>query len=279
MSRLEVTYDIPPEAFPDLVARIRRHLTPKTDRQISVATRVELEKVRGKLTDKLEPYSFLRLDNIPWDYAAHYTKDLGIFPLKNRDEVDELNRERYSVPSMPGCTRSYTIEIFGKNVNNLGDHPMVVRMDGDFRGHSDELYLLESWYKCFKEEGVDGMVNKIIDVGVKMQGVSPEHDSILAGLPKTSEEFERRIKEARDGLTVTMLDWSINAVRFYWDFFGRPIHEAGYSPSSTTIKGPYNFEYLLSDRDLATITRYPTLPQEQVLRKIFPKHPDDIVIC
>lgn len=279
MPRLETRYNIPSTAFPEIVAKIREHLTPKSNGKISRVAQYELGKVRAKLTDKLEPFSFLTLNNISWDFAAQYAKDIGLFQLANRDEVEELNRERYAVPSALGSSRCYTVEIFGKNVNCLGGHPMVVRMDGESAGHESVLYLLESWYESFKKDGAGGMRKKIKDTQTGLNGAFPEYDGVLEGLPKTAEEFESRIKIAKKRLALRMVAWSINAVRFYWDFFGSPIQEASYSPLRMTVGGPSNFEYQLSNIDLEKIIEFPTLPQEQVLKQIFPELPKDLAQC
>ena len=275
MSRLEVTYNIREGDFPNLLTRIRKYLTPSPEASLTLPTKCDLPKIRERLPDVVSPFEWVTIPDIPWDYAAHIIRDLGILPIKSREEIQTLREERYAVPATPGSTRAYKVEFYGKNVNKIGDRPMIVRLDGELGDFSGTLYLLKSWYEVFKQKGGQEMRNQAIDVGVNAQKISPQYDAILAGLPKTPEEFERRIQEASDQLTAIMLSWSINSTRFYWDFFGRPIQESGHSPTSIAVKGPFDFYLSLSRYDLETIVSYPTLPPEEVVKRVFPKHLDD----
>jgi hypothetical protein len=166
------------------------------------------------------------------------------------------------------------LEIFGKNVSGMGDHPVVIRIDGDSRGHDEELSMLQMWYGRFQEIGPD-ISNEIIDVGVKYKEASAEHSALLARMPRTEEEFTRRIEESRRKLISAMLVWSVNMTRFFHDFIGKPITNAGYLPTAAEFKGP-GLQYLISSADFAIITEYPTLPLEHVIERIFPKSRDDI---
>lgn len=279
MSRLEVTYNIQKGEFPNLLARIRKYLTPTSETGLTLPTQCYLPKIRGRLPDAVSPFEWVRIPDIPWDSFAYVARDLGIFPIKSRDEIQILREERYAVPATPGSKLAHTVEFYGKNVNEIGNHPMVVRLDGELVDFSRSIELLKSWYDVFKQKGVQEMRNQAIDIGVKAQGIAPQYDALLAGLPKTAEEFERRIQEASGELTSIVLAWSMNATRFYWDFFGKPIQEAGHSSISIAIKGPFDFHLSLSKSDLEAIVSYPTLPHEEIVKIVFPKHPDDFRAC
>ncbi len=264
MSRLQIKYDIEPGEFPTISKSISDHLTPNTDKYISTPTEVELEKVRSKLNNQPEVYKPIWIDNFPWSYGAYFARDLGLFPIESPEEVRSLNLERYSVPRSPGCSTGYTLSFYGKNVNGVGDAPMEVRMDGDFRGFTDTLFLLENWKEAFIQNGRGGMFDKVIDIGKNIQGSSPFHEEIISGLPSSLDDFESRINEEKEKLNLLIVDWGINAIRFYDDFIGKPIQKTGYSPSSLELIGPYDFKFIISKSNLDAITRYPNIPNNQV---------------
>jgi hypothetical protein len=277
VARLELTYDIPEGTFPNLASRIIKHLTPKEEK-VSPATEIELKSVREVLSKPIEPWKFIDIRYLPWSHGGFYAKDLGFFSPKERDDIFDFQNERYFVPVYPSCLTSYDISFWGKNINNVGDYPMQVRMDGDFRGHTAGLDMLLSWHRCFQEHGRDGMVDKLIGVGKAHAGELPDYDAMLAGMPKTEEDFQQQIQEQRLKITASMLEWSVNMARFYWDFFGKPIQEAGYFPTNVRAQGPYDFELLLTP-DLDTIVQFPTVPHKELAKKLFPKALDDFTPC
>lgn len=270
MARLEASYDIPEGVFPSIASRISTYLTPQAGKKISVATACELEGVRGVLQQEKS----IKLGSVTYQFAGYYAMDLGLFPIQDREQAREFCRERYWVPTMPGCTGVYVIEIFGKNVTTMGDDSMVIRMEGDSRGHDDELSMLESWYKRFLEVGAS-ISDEIIDVGMRYKEASAEHSALLASMPRSVKDFEKRIEEGRARVINAMVVWSINMTRFFWDFLGKPIREGGYSPMSIKFQGE-GMEILLSETDREVIIAYPTLPIRDVVGRIFPKHPDDV---
>ncbi|MBI4175740.1 MAG: hypothetical protein HY518_00910 [Candidatus Aenigmarchaeota archaeon] len=283
MDILEVTYDIGEGAFRPIIASVKAHLTPKkgTD-ELSPPTLTDMKEFADSIVECPQAYQEVTRERISWHYAAYYAIDLGVLPddLDDLDALgeagpdglmavrDKLQDERYSVPATPGTTRTYSFVFTGRHVNFPSmDIPMLVRMIGDSGQHSDSLYLLKSWFEGFNKEGPDGMRRKMDDIRALNKGQIPEFDAFLASLPATTEGFEERIRAEEMRYTSIMLDGSINAIRFYWDFIGKPIEAAGYLPTGMTVKGSY-FEMTIPEAAREMITRYPTVPKKEIIRQI-----------
>ena len=157
--------------------------------------------------------------------------------------------------------------------------PLAIKTIGDLGYNDSELHMLEGWHAFFKENGRDAMVNKIIEIGRRMEGASPYHDAILSGLPKSDKEFKERIEFARNRLVLELLEYSFGMTRFFWDFFGEPICARGYNPDSLTFDVPGHLTILFNREDLETITRHPSLPVDDLIKRCFPKARDDILLC
>jgi len=276
MSQLQVTYDIPKGSFSELASKIRAHLTPGPEKDVSIVTTCELEKIHAALdavTDELESSGIFRIRHLPWDYASNFAMDLGIFNIPmptNHDDYwntrDALQTSRYAIPCLPGTGRSYTIEIFGKHVNGIGTAPMTVIMDADTGDFGSSLYLLTSWYNEFKKNSQSFLAQRAImteQSAVDNLG----YEAFFKSLPETAEYFEKRIEQEK--LHLAALDWifAVNMTRFYFDFFGKPIDQAGYSPLSVYAAGSHSF----SKADLESIHQYPSLSIEALVDKILPR--------
>lgn len=283
MPRIHAVYtNFESSNYPALASKLKKHLTPKCE-EPSVPSQVDLPKVIGVIPDTIEPFKFITIKNMPWDHAGFYAYDIGLFDMevkadrtKRIEEAGKLTIDRYKVVIKLGCPRAYTIEIYGKNLNNCGDHPLELRIDHETCGHADKLFLLKSWLQVLKDDPKE-FINKIIDVGLLTHGTSPEHDVILSSLPKKKEEeFIERIETEKRRLNHINVEWAINMARFYNDFWAIPINEIAGEPFSIEFLGEGGFNLSLLQEDLRTITTYPTLPMEEVVRRIFPKPHDDL---
>lgn len=56
-------------------------------------------------------------------------------------DFPDANKHRYWTAKVPGATDTVKIEIFGKSIIGLGDHPLTLRFQFDTAGVSDALFL------------------------------------------------------------------------------------------------------------------------------------------
>lgn len=284
MAQLTVTfYNAQNSIYPRIAQAIKKHLTISDERKPHWATTVCFEQARNQLPDKATPYICPTIKGFDWMSSGHCANDLGLIEIEqDKDPIDQVfdfRGLRYGRPVDPGSTMSYRIEFFGKSINNVGDYPFIIRITDDFVGNQDEISLLNSWGNRLKEVGRDQMVNEMIDVGSAAHGAIPSMDSMFAGLPKTGDGFEQRLETTLKRLTLNMIDWSIGAERFFFDFIGKPVETVAGKPDSIEAIGPYDFKLSLSPKDLEIINGFPTLTVEQVLEMIFPKADDDFIMA
>lgn len=279
MTQLEVNYDINKEDVPILIAGIKSHLTPKGPKN-SIATEIELEKFRESLPDNpqtrwAEKKELIRT-SFMWDFAAYYAKDLRLFPeLENlsHDGLHEFFRLRYAIPRFSGHRSDYQVDMFGKSMEGFGDHPLTITLTPDMTELGTGVFLLLSYYKKFKEAGKQAMLDDIIEVGTKMKGVAPQYDAVLAGMPRTEEEFQERIRKQKERVINSALDVSVNMLRFYWDFLGKPVND--YAKLNNIKVISTGLEWNISQKDLEVIIQHPTLRLTDIVKRLFPKNKEE----
>lgn len=264
------------QQFPNIAASLRDHLSVKKPEHINAFfSELCLKEATDKIPDTSKAYELIRF-KLDWDHGNQFAYDMGLTEVDPYElAVEDEENFRYHMPQSVGTTRSHTIEMFGKEVIKCGDYPLQIRMIGDINNDIATLLLLQNWYEEFKKDP-RSFLDKVIDVGKEMQGKSSQGDSFLASLPRTREGFESAINEARKRNDLNMAHCAISMIRFFHDFLQIPIEKVIGKPDSIEFNGLYNFILSISQEDVEKMCKRPTEKLEDVLKKIFPKHRDDL---
>lgn len=270
---LQIAYDIPTGAYPGILQKMGEHLRPKPqlDEAVLSVENLFLKPVRKALVTPHNPNDQLIIPSIDWTYAGYLCKALALFPSV-QDLDSNLLTTRYQVPVLPGQDTSYSLEMYGQNVNGIGASPLVMRMRGDSIGQNDQLELLQSWNTIFQQRGYQGMLDSIINVGLKLKGL---HDQPLPTLPQDEEGFRNAIEKVQALSALNLVNCAIGSLRFWWDFFGKPVSDQGYEMLSARVQLSPTIYVQLSTTDVDMITAYPPLTKDTILTQMLSKHPDD----
>lgn len=269
MSTLYVHYDIQDGDFPRIISKIKEHLTVEEPPR---GLNARLESLKDSLKSELDPFECVEFD-LNRDHAPWIANALQFFD--DDPSIDDLY-DRYRVASNEGYL---SLRIYGQKINRVGDHPMTVKMDGYLmEGLSHGLWVLESWYDCFKKDGLVGMEKKAAQTREKNKDVGGCFDAVLTSLPKTEEEFQEKIDGMKRERYSHLLHFAINMTRLYWDFIGKPIQGAGFSPIETQVKDGNNLVLAMSDEILDLVIKYPSVPLEEIAKVLNPPS-DNHLLC
>ncbi len=273
-------YDFARTQYPAIARALKEHSKIKTTKdndRLSWLTNTNFTEVVAKIPDNPpNNYEFVEF-KLDWDHARAYAYSIGLTDVTYITD-DEEEQFRYNLPLSMGTTRQHHISIYGKELNKCGDHPFQVRIIGDMNFDIPELPLLQSWHQAFEECGRDrdAFVDKIIGVGKSANHVSEQGDAFLASIPKTEEDFQERIRQAKERNDNIMVQAAIGMARFFHDFIELPIKSVLGDFNSLVFQGTSDFSLSISPEDVAEISKRPTEALEKVVRKIFPKHHDDV---
>lgn len=265
-------YNIEEGGFPNIVKAIKAHLTPK--KEPTRRTEIFLEKLNEQLIENPAPYSnFMIKAGLDPRLGASLARDLGMFrEIKDFDEEEEFCSERYFVPSPGGfgMTNSFTLDLFGTAITGAGPYPATIRLIGDFGDMSDQSYLLGIAKEIAAEKGINGLA----DWKSKSRKTARELDSssthgleeTILGIDLTEEDIQKQITELNVKRSALSILQSVNALRFYWDFFGAPIDKLGHKYTGLNANG-----FNVTDPYLREIVAYPTKKADEFVKDFYRK--------
>ncbi len=279
MAQVNINYvDLRGQTFERIRGGLVHHLTPPEGQKIHPMTAWDLGRARRAIQN---PGPYEVEFTVDHSYAGPIACDLGLFPGVDPEELGE----RYRVMRPMGGGSSHRVSIFGKDVGGVGDYPLTIRIQSDDAGlyQADTLFLLKDWRDRLLEVGGDKakFAQPMMEMFRGAQGISREHDRMVADTPNTIEEFDRKIKEMQERLWGIMFEGSINILRFGYDFLGRPMENLGIHPDSIRIVGSGNFELMLEGKfgdqnsgEGKQLYAHPEVPTKELAKLIILEFPE-----
>ncbi len=273
--RLEVHYNINQGDFPLIVRAIKKHLAPKNEkpRRRTLIFSEHIDKQLVEKPDHSQPF-IVQAGLVP-RLGASLARDLAMFrEIKDPADEESFYEERYFVPSPGGLgmTNAFTLDIFGKHVVGYGQYPMTIRMDGDFGEMDTESYLLGIAKESIAKRGMNGLLEWKNESRKISRNIDPNsryglEDHVL-GMGLTEAEIQKQIDQLNLQRTTLGMTQLTSAIRFYWDFFGFPIHGQGHQYKVMNAQSA-TINWGVTPEHLAGIVKYPTQPAEELARKIY----------
>lgn len=244
---IEFHYNIPEGSLDSIINTIALHWTPILSTPEGKIAEGILRNPREALLDETHNVKFVKMD---WYNATLAGVGIGAYPCDNltRQEHMDLTTIRYA-PTTRTIT-DYYIAIYGRQAAGMGDYPLTFSIkDNDSRAYDGDAQL-RAFAVMAKDMGFKEATERVYmlkDKGLYQNKFEP---------PISEEILDNKIKQDRY-LTYDCLFFAeIQMTRFYWDFFGLAIKNAGYVPEKVNGK-TFSFIQPLVEKEIERIAGFP----------------------
>ncbi|MFH1065320.1 MAG: hypothetical protein V1734_02330 [Nanoarchaeota archaeon] len=224
---IEFHYNIPERSLDSVINSIALHWRPVLSTPEGKIAESILKKQREALLDETRSVKTVKMD---WYNATLAGVGIGAYPCNEftREEHSELTELRYAPPSK--TVTDYYIMIYGRQAAGIGDYPLTLGIkDNDSRvyGGNAELRTFAGMAKDMGFKEATEWLYELQDKGLYRNKFEP---------PITEDILNKKMKQD-EYLTYDSLFFAeIQMVRFYWDFFGLAMKNAGYMPEKVNAK-------------------------------------------
>lgn len=245
---IEFHYNIPEGSLDSIINTIALHWTPMLSTPEGRIAESILREPREALLEEKPGLISVRMG---WRNASLAGVAISAYPCDNftKEEHSELTAIRYAPPSK--TINDYHITIYGRQAAGMGDYPLTLGIrENDSRAYEGDT-LLRKFAGMAKEIGFKEATEwlyELQDMGMYDCKYEP---------PITEEILRDKIRHEEIVSYNSLFFAEIKKVRFYWDFFGTAIKNAGYVPEKVEGK-IFSFIRPFVETEIERIAGFPT---------------------
>lgn len=245
---IEFHYNIPDRSLDSIINSIALHWCPVLS---TPEGKIAESILRGPREALLEEKQGLISVRIGWYNASLAGVGIGAYPCNEftKEEHSELTALRYAPPSK--SVNDYYITIYGRQAAGMGDYPLTLCIkDNDSHAYDGNAQLREfaGMAKDMGFKEATEWVYELQDMGLQQKKFEP---------PITEEILKKKMSQDEAVSYDSLLISEIQMIRFYWDFFGTAIKNAGYMPEKVNAK-TFSFIQPVVKKELNYIAGFPT---------------------
>lgn len=166
MARLEIGYQIGQKDLPEIVGFLSnksKEISSFREESNYINEKHYIGELDDAWKQALENLKKGRSFDIKVDKESFTTLDFKKRAITVLSEESEEVERRYWTARVPGASDQVRVKIFGKSVDGFGDYPLVIQLDFDTYGYSDNLFLSRKGAFHHGPEGISVTRNEEVE--------------------------------------------------------------------------------------------------------------------